>query len=281
MNKTFERQKTNTNRGKINIILNSFFCFISAFIMIKGIIVLSRFIIMRQFSAWVHLINFDLICMNGEDARIWTPLSVVSIYGVGFFVAAFLAVLGLVFFYKIKRTKGLLKLFAFWFYVIALNQSLGVFLRDIPIKRDVYHALNWMYVPYEAMIGITVLAGIVLFILNGFNYKKALRVVPSTELIRDNKNRRKTYAYIVMFPAIISAVFLLLLHFYNIKVYEVAEFIILIISLAVPYIIFFSGSIPKKIKILKDEPTDLFNKNAMGMAVLFLIGFFVVKIIYF
>lgn len=281
MNKIFAKQKISTSREKFNIILNSVFCFISAFIMVKGIIGLSRFIMMRHFSAWVYLINFDLICMNGKDARIWTPLSVISMYSVGFIVAVVLAILGLVFFYKIRKTKGLLKLFGFWFYVIALNQSLGIFLRDIPIKRDLYHALNWMYVPYEIMIGITIFAGILLFILNGFNYKKALRVVHSTEIIRDNKNRRKTYAYIVMFPAIISVAFLLLLHFYNINAYEIIEFSVMLISLAVPYIVFLSGNIPKKIKILRDEPINQFNKNAMVMAFLFLIVFFVVKMIYF
>lgn len=281
MNNTIRTQKTGFHSEKLNIVLNSVFCFISAFIMVKGIIGLSRFIMMRHFSAWVHLINFDLICMNGKDARIWTPLSVISMYSVGFIVAGGLAILGLIFFYKIRKTKGLLKLFGFWFYVIALNQSLGIFLRDIPIKRDLYHALNWMYVPYEIMIGITIFAGILLFILNGFNYKKALRLAPSSEMIRDNKNRRKIYACIVMLPAMISAVFLLLLHFYNIHVYEVTEFIILIVSLAAPYIIFLSGNIPKKIKILRNEPTNQLNKNAMGMAVLFLIGFFVVKTIYF
>lgn len=281
MSATFKKQIINMNKGKFNIILNSVFCFVSAFIMIKGIIALLRFIMMRHFSAWVHLINFDLICMNGKDARIWTPLSVISMYSVGFLAAAGLAVLGLVFFFKIRKKRGLLKLFAFWFYVIALNQSLGVFLRDIPIKRDLYHALNWMYVPYEFMIGLTIFAGIILFSLNGFNYKKALRVVHSTEIIRDNKNRRKTYAYIVMFPAIISVAFLLLLHFYNINAYEIIEFSVLLISLAVPYIVFLSGNIPKKIKILRDEPINQFNKNAMVMAFLFLIVFFVVKMIYF
>ncbi len=281
MKRFFDISKKDVYKDRINFVLNSIFCFITAFMVVKGIIGLSRFVIMRHFSAWVHLVNFDLICMNGKDARIWTETSVISMYSVGFIVASALAIIGIIVYYKIKKTKGLLKLFTFWFYVIALNQSLGVFLRDIPIKRDLYHALNWMYVPYEFMIGLTVLSGIILFVLNGFNHRKALRVATSTEQIRDNKSRRKTYALIVVLPALISSIFLFFLHFYNMKVYGAIEFLILIISLLVPYAMFFRGEIPKKIKIFKEENTAKINSFFLTTSVLALIGYVFVKIVFF
>lgn len=273
--------KFSKSRSEVLIIFNSALCFITAFIGVKAIIGLARFVIMRHFSAWVHLVNFDLICMNGKDARIWTHTSVISMYSVGVIVASILAIFSLIAYYKLKKFKGLLKLFAFWFYAIALNQSLGVFLRDIPIRRDFYHALNWMYTPYELMIGLTILAGIILLILNSFNYKKALRVAISTEHIRDNKSRRKTYANIVMIPALLSSIFLTLLHFYNIYTYEVTELVILLISLSTPYIIFFRGEIPRKIKIFKDETTDKLNYFALFMASSAIIGYFLVKFVFF
>ena len=276
-----KRFKSFITKAEAIVIINSALCFITAFIGVKAVIGLARFIIMRHFSAWVHLVNFDLICMNGKDARIWTHTSVISMYSVGVIVAAIMAILSLIAYYKLRKNKGLLKLFAFWFYVISLNQSLGVFLRDIPIKRDFYHALNWMYVPYELMIGLTIFVGVVLLILNGFNYRKALRLTTSTEYIRDNRSRRKTYAKIVMIPAILASMLLILLHFYKIYGYEILELVILIISLSTPYIVFLKGDIPKKIKIFKDEPTNQINSFAVIMGCSAIVVYFVVKFLFF
>lgn len=268
-------------KEKMWFILNSTFCFVSAFIVVKGVIALSRYVMMRHFSAWVHLYNFDLICMNGTNARIWTTTSVISMYSVGFLVALVGVFVTLFLYRQFKSTKGLLKLFFIWSYIISLNQSLGIVIRDIPIRRELYHALNWMYFPFELMIIITIVAAIILFIVNGYNAKKFLRLANSSSEIRDNKNRRITYTQVALLPSIIGSAFILLLHVTLIETYEIVELFLIILFISVPYILFIKSKIPTKIKIYKEEKSKVKNVPLIVMTCFLLFSFFLIKIIYF
>lgn len=272
---------SNSRKEKIWFILNSTFYFLSAFIFVKGLVDVSRFIVMRYFHAWVHLLNFDLVCLNGPHANIWNQTSVIIMYGVGFLVSLLIFIFSTYLFQKFKSKLGTFKLFITWVYIISLNQSFGVIIRDIPLRREFYHALNWMYLPYAVMIAILIFAIILLFIFNNSNANKFLRVANSLNEIRDNKSRRKTYTQVALFPALLGSAFISLLHPLRIDVYEVIELFLIVFFLCVPYIMLFAGQIPSKIKIFKEEKSKVFNLSIILLFALLMTSFLIVKFVFF
>ncbi len=270
-----------TKKEKIWFILNSTFCFLSAYILVKAIVDASRFIVMRHFKGWVHLINFDLFCLNGEESNIWTQTSVISIYGVGFVVSFVILIFSIYFFKKYKSQIGISKLFITWVYVVALNQSFGVIVRDIPLHREFYHAFNWMYLPYALMIVILVIAVVLLFIFNHSNANKFLRLATSTNEIRDNKSRRTTYTQVALFPALLGSVIISLLTPFRMDVYEIVELFLIVFYICVPYIMLLSGQIPNTIKIFKEEKSKVVNLPIILFFAFLLTSFYIVKFVYF
>jgi len=263
------------------IIFNSTFCFLSAFLFVKGAIGFWRFTIMRYFDAWVNLDNFDLICLNGKYAKIWTQNSVISMYGVGFLVGFFLFLSGFYLYKKYKTKKGLLKLWFIWLYVIAVNQSFGLLIRDILLNREIFHALKYLTIPDELQIGVIILSVLIIIVIHGFSVRKFLRLATSSRDLRENFKRRILYTQLVWFPALIGSFLILIIHFWDIRDYEIIELLILILSLSIPYLLFISRKLPKKIRILKDEQTDIRNMPVIYVTTLFLIGFFIVKFVFF
>ena len=85
--------------------------------------------------------NFELDCITWMYSDFWTHTTVISIYLTGAIVAGLSAGAAYIIYRSVRMQKGLLKLWLSWIYVIAINQSIGVFLRDIPFKRDIYHAV--------------------------------------------------------------------------------------------------------------------------------------------
>ncbi len=269
------------SKDKIWLISNSLFCFISTFIFIKGVIGFSRFVVMRYFDAWVNLDNFDVICLNGKYAEIWNRSSVISMYGIGFIAGLILVFLAYYFFKEYKSKRGLLKLWFIWLYLISVNQSIGIIIRDIPLKRDMYHALNWMLFPGELLVGMIVLSALVIIVIHAFSARKFLRLATSKSDIKENYNRRVFYFQLVTIPGLIGSAFILQLHFGDIRDYEVIELILLNISLIIPYFLFMKGEMPKKIRILRDEKTDIRSVPIIVLSALFIAVFFIVKFIYF
>jgi hypothetical protein len=153
-------------KNKSWIIINSFLAFVTAFFFIKAIVVISKFLVIRYFSGSTQMQNFEIECVTWVYSSFWTNSSVISIYLIGFIVSLLLIIISYLLYQRFKTIRGFLKLWFSWLYVFAVNQSVGLFIRDIPFKRDIYHALNWMYIPYGAMIAIAVLSIPVLFILN-------------------------------------------------------------------------------------------------------------------
>lgn len=263
------------------VLLNSTFCFLSAFLFVKGSIAFWRFIVMRYFDAWVNLDNFDIICLNGKYAKIWNHNSIISMYSVGFMVGLFLVFLGFYLYKQYKSKKGLLKLWFIWLYIISVNQSFGIIIRDIPLKRDIYHAFNWLSIPNELLIGMMILSVFLIIVIHGFSARKFLRLATSSLVLRDNKKRRVFYTQLVWVPALIGSLFTLIFHFWDIRDYELIELLILMLSLSIPYFLFISRESPKKIRILKGEPTDIKNISVITITSLFFVVFFIVKYLYF
>lgn len=252
-------------KSNLWITINSFFIFVSAFIFVKSLVILSKFIVMRSFGGSTQIKNFEIECITWKYSAFWTPTSVISIYLTGAITAAIMAIIAYVLYRALRTRKGFVKLFFSWVYVIAINQSIGIFLRDIPAKRDIYHALNWMYIPYWAMIVIMLISIPVLFFANVGNDIKFLRMATSNENIISNKERGKLYTRVALLPAILGSVFMLLTHFKSIQFFEIIEALLIIVSIGFTYAIFFKENFPVQFRINKSEPTDKFSVFSIAL----------------
>jgi len=222
-------------KSKFWIILISTLCFIAAFIFAKGLIGFARFIIIHYFGGSFHLDNFDLVCVEHANSSIWTHKSVISIYSIGLLAALFMALVSFVFYKWTKNQKGIVNLWFLWLYVIALNQALGKLFVDVILKRDFYHALNWMYIPYQFMYVIAAPSIVLLSIVISYNRKRFIRIATSQKGIKSKKFHHNKYTYISLVPAIIGTALLLMSHVTNIHRFEVFEMLIIIITLYISF----------------------------------------------
>jgi hypothetical protein len=260
--------------NKTWIVINSMFAFVSAFIFAKAIIALARFFVIRHFEGSTQMDNFELDCVTWKYSPFWTHTSVISIYLTGFFISLAMVFIAYFMYRYFRTNKGFLKLWFAWLYVISINQSVGLFLRDIPFKRDIYHALNWMYIPYGVMFTFAILTVIILYFTNIGNEIKFLRMTTSYDDILSNKLRSKLYTRIALLPAIFGSAFLLLIHFYNIQLFEITELVILIASIGLTYISFMKGELIVEFRIVKGEMSNKFNLFVLILFVLSLTAFF-------
>ncbi|MBN2778878.1 MAG: hypothetical protein JXR36_14670 [Bacteroidales bacterium] len=269
------------NKNRIWISINSFLAFVSAFIFLKAVIVLARFVVMRHFGGSTQMENFEIECITWMYSSFWTQTSVVSIYLIGFIVALFLIIAFYALYRRFRTVRGFLKLWFAWLYVFAVNQSIGAFLRDIPFKRDIYHALNWLYIPYGVMIAMAVFSIALLFALNYGNDIKFLRMSPSFDSISSNRQRRRFYTRVALLPAIFGSAFILLLHFNNINLFEIVEKLLIIFAVVVAYLQFSKEDLIIEFRIVKNEPSEKPGILLIALFALSLYGFLFLKNIYF
>ncbi len=268
-------------RNKSWIIINSFLAFVSAFIFIKAVIIFTKFIVIRYFGGSTQLENFEMECVTWSYSSFWTTESVISIYLIGFFVSLILILISIFLFKKFKTVRGFIKLWFSWLYVFAVNQSIGMFLRDIPFERDIYHALNWMFIPYALMIVIAVLSLPLLFAMNYGNDIRFLRMAPSFDNIISNRRRRFFYTNVALIPSVLGSMFILLLHLYGINLFEIVEKLLIIFAILIAYMRFTKDDLIVEFHIVKDEPINKPSPLLITMFIVTLFSFLFLKNIYF
>ncbi|MDD4148742.1 MAG: hypothetical protein PHE33_01815 [Bacteroidales bacterium] len=268
-------------KSKIWISINSFFAFVSAFLVMKGIIAVSRFIVIRSFSGSTQMENFELDCITWKYSEFWTSTSVVSIYTIGLLVSAATIILSYMLYRHFRTRKGFLKLWFAWLFVISINQSIGLFIRDIPFKRDLYHALNWMFIPYEVMIAISILTVPALYFINVGNDIKFLRIAPTYDDLLSNHRRRKFYTIVALIPAIAGSIFLLLMRFHNIQLFELSELFLLIGCICISYTQFLKDELIVEFKIVKNENSNKLNLFVLSLFIISIAIFYYFSVKYF
>jgi hypothetical protein len=246
-------------RHKVWIFLNSCMSFISAYIFVKLLIVFVRFILIRFFEGDTQLYNFELECITSPYSTIWTPFSVISIYLSGFLIAGVLIPVAYGFYRKYRMQRGLLKLWFVWVYVIAIGQSVGVFIRDIPFSRDIYHALHWMYIPYGVMLAMIVLSLPALFFLNFMNIIRFLKMAPSNKFIATRKSMCSFYTQIALLPAIVGSIIITLLNINDINQFELLEKFVILLCIGIPYIHFLRKDKSLYFRRVKNDNTGQLN----------------------
>lgn len=269
------------NKNKLWIFTNSLFAFVSAYILIKAVIILARFLIIRYLDGSTELVNFELECINPASSRIWNHFSVLSIYFIGFILASILIGVFYALYRKFRRTKGLLKLWFVWLYLISTTQSFGAFVRDIPFYRGSYHALNWLFIPYGAILGIAFLSIIILFVLNYMNIIRFIKMAPSWDYIETNKSRISFYTLIAFLPAIVGCLIITLLNINNINNFEILEKLVIIFCVSVPYLHFLKKNKKLLFKRVKDDTTDKPNTFIIILFTLMIVGYYVFSNIFY
>ncbi len=244
-------------QGKLWIVFNSLLAFISAFIFAKMVIGFARFLVMRYFDGSVIMKNYEILCVSWKYSEIWTKKSVISIYLTGLIVAVLLIVFSSILYTKSKSIRGFAKLWLIWLYVVSINQSIGLFIRDIPFRRDLFHALEWMFIPYTVIITICFLSIPFLIITNIYNHLKFLRMTPSFDRVSSKKKQRAFYTNIAVIPAVIGSLILMMLNGFKIEMFEIVELLVLIFSLLFSYSLMFH-TLTIMPRIVKNEPTNKF-----------------------
>jgi hypothetical protein len=266
---------------KIWITINSTLAFMSAFVVAKMTIGLARFVVMRHFDGSVIMRGYEILCVSWKYSPIWTYKSVISIYLTGFITALVLYILSNILYHKYKRNRGFLKLWLIWLIIIFINQSIGLFLRDIPFKRDLFHALQWMHLPYAIMIIFTIISIPLLIMTNLYNHAKFLRMTPTYDYILSKKRQRNFYALIAVIPAILGSFFLLAFNGFKFQSFQVIELFILIVSLGFSFILMLKGELTREIRIVKDEPSNRFSLLLFVGSIIIFTTFYFFSTIYF
>ena len=124
------------------------------------------------------------------------------------------------------------------------------------------------------MIVIAVLTVPALYFANLGNDIKFLRMAPSFDDIASNRSRRRFFTRVVMLPAFFGSLFVLLLHFWDIQLFEITEALILLVSLSVTYLLFRKEELIVEFRIVKSEPSDRFNLFVMVLFALSLFCFY-------
>ncbi len=268
-------------KHKFWLFFNSLLAFISAFIFMKAVILLTRFSIIRILGGSTKLLNFELECINPPYGEFWNPFSVFSIYLSSFIVSAIMIILAYIFYKRFRMQAGLIKLWFVWLYIIAISQSFGVFLRDIPFYRDIYHALNWMFIPYGGMLVIAFIMLPVIFFTNFMNIIRFSKMAPHYDYIATPLNMRKFYGRIAFLPAVIGSATLLLLNVKNIQGFEIIEKLIILFCVGVAYLHFLRKSKKLHFRRVKNDTTDELSLIIIILFVLAIIGFGVIKYIFY
>ena len=259
------------------MILNSFFLFVSAYIITKLSLAFVKFIVIRSFGGKTLFKGFYMECVNHSSSPIWTQVSVLSIYLANFITALLIGIFSYILYTYFKRLKGFMKLWLLWVYIIAVNQSLGSFIRDIPFKRDIFHALNWMYIPYEAMVVFSALTIIPIFFIYRNNLIKFLRMSSGKVDFLLLPNRRKFYSLIGLIPGLLGLGFILLTHIHKIKAYEYIEVGLFLFALLIPYLFLLKKQIFNDFRIAKGNKPGAFSIITMLAFVISVATYFYLK----
>lgn len=266
-------------KHKFWIFFNSLLAFISAYIFMKAVIIITRFAIIRIFGGSTILYNFEMDCFNPPYSGFWNPLNVFSIYLSGFIVSAILVLLAYLFYKRFRMHVGLIKLWFVWLYIIAISQSFGVLFRDIPFYRDIYHALNWMFIPYGAMLGIAFVMLPILFFTNFMNIIRFSKMAPHYDYIATPVAKRKFYGRVALLPAIAGSVFLLLLNIMHLQAFEIIEKLIIIFCVSIAYLHFLRKNKTLHFRRVKNDTTDEMSPIIIVLFILAIAGFLILKYI--
>ncbi|MGM0650289.1 MAG: hypothetical protein ACQES1_07270 [Bacteroidota bacterium] len=268
-------------RHKFWIFINSLLAFISAYIFVKAVIILVRFVIIRFFDGDLQLTNFEMECVSPPYSNIWTSFSVKTIYLSGFLISGILIPVAYGFYKRFQSEKGLVKLWFVWVYVIAISQSFGVFIRDIPFSRDIYHALHWTYISYGGMLGFIVVSLPALFFLNYMNIIRFMKMAPSSEYLKTTALKRKFYNRIALLPALFGSLLIIAINYKTLQAFEVVEKLVILLCVAIPYLHFLKKKLELNFLRVKNDTTDQFNPFVLLAFLFAVIGYYVIKTIYF
>jgi magnesium-transporting ATPase (P-type) len=235
----------------------------------------------RYLDGSTELVNFELECINPPSSKIWNHFSVLTIYFIGFILASGLIGISYALYKKFRSNKGLLKLWFIWLYVISTTQSFGAFIRDIPFYRGTYHALNWLFLPYGAILGIAFLSILILFILNYMNIIRFIKMAPSWNYIETNKLKISFYTLIAFLPAIVGSLIITLLNIHNINNFEILEKLVIVFCVSVPYLHFLKKNKKLLFRRVKNDTTDQPNAFVITLFALTIVGYYIISNIFY
>lgn len=258
------------------MVANSTLCLISAFIFAKFVIGLVRYLTINYFGGEIEIANFDVNCVT-KDPTFWTIKRIMVTYSIGVITSSLMIVGSLYSFNKFKYMRGLTKLWFLWLYVVSVVLTLGTIAKDIMLRRDFYWTVVYMFLPQPALYMIVFIASVGLLVVGYFFHRKFLRFSISLELVRTRRQRMELYTFIAVVPVIVVTYVLIFIHFYHLRIYELTEALILIITVFVPYLRVYRDN--KPINLLKNETTNVFNYKALLLAIGGVILFYVINIL--
>ncbi|OQA97587.1 MAG: hypothetical protein BWY22_01231 [Bacteroidetes bacterium ADurb.Bin217] len=250
------------------IFIHSLLSFLSAFFIVKVLLLFVRYSTINFFNGSYELNHFEVICTNHPHSSFWTQTTVVSIYGISVVVSFCLYIFSK-FLQKRIKLESLHKLLFCWIQIILLFQSFGIIVKSILIQQDFYYALLWLYLPPVAIYVIGIIFLVVYFKLQYSIFFEFVKISPSQRLIKTLENKRLFFIKHCILPVLCGYAILFLIHEFEMYIYEIVEFSVCILILS-------SVLIRKKnkaIKIHKNYTILTFNYFLLCITIICLGGY--------
>ena len=221
---------------KRNILLSSLGVFLFSFICIKVVIILSKYIVAWIFGIDTFLVSFRLMGISPSYSQVWSVTSVYAFYSIELIVPLifYLAALSLLIRNTKKHTN--VKVFYLWLGFTSFYIFFASIIAGIVTKTNIFHFLQWIYIPYYIMMLIAVLIFVVSIVFAFFYNKKFIIVSPIEE--PDMPTQRTIMYYSVFLPLLIAIITLSVTIMFSFHKYELCELMVLF-TMAMPAVLYF------------------------------------------
>ena len=224
-------------KQKINLFINSLGIFLSSFFLVKISIILVKLFTSWGFNIDTKLVNFRLMGISPASSDVWTTPSVFSFYSVDIYVSIFFLVLSLISFKQSSGKSTKTAVGYLWLGFSAMHSIFAGIMAGIVTKSNVFHFLQWMYIPYFVMMPVAIAMPLFMFGSGWVYNRNFLITMPATVTSIDLKASRTIMFYSFFLPVIAGLILLTITVSFNFKRYDFYELFSLII-LAFPSMLY-------------------------------------------
>ena len=207
----------------LGVFINSLLAFLTSFLLLKGIIAFTRYLVIQHYSGVHTKLNYEMICTSNSFSGVWTYSSVYAIYGIGVVTSFAIFILAEYLFKVTFQFLGVVKMVVIWLTILSLQHSFGFVFKGAVLKQDFYWVLCWMSFPDFLTYIVGVLSFIAFVLLLYVRFGRFLLVADSRNSI--SRLKRKRNFFIINYVVVSGVGYFLLfaLNKFKIQQYELME----------------------------------------------------------
>jgi len=227
-----------SKQQRLSLFVNSLGIFLLSFICIKVIILLVKYFIAWSFSIDTTLVNFRLMGISPADSGAWTTTSVRIFYGADIVVPLIVFFWAFFLFQESLEKPTNYKIGYLWIGFLAIHSSCSATVAGIVTHTNVFHFLQWCYIPYFIMMLIAFGLLPMLFIFGWFYNRQYLIASPIESEESQLTDQRTVLFYCMALPVLAGSFFLFLIISFFFHKYDFFEFFVLSV-MTIPALLYF------------------------------------------